>query len=93
MDDKFHELIDTLFIEYSKNDWLNIIKIIKKHIRDGESDVKTFKKYLKDIGMTEDSIERECITRMKLRGLISREDAYKRIIEMDKLHTKTLHSQ
>ena len=93
MDDKFEELMHTIFLDYTKEDWLKIVKLIKKRIRVSERDVNEFRESLEKEGLTEQSIERECIWRMWLRGLLPREEARKRIIELDSLHTKSTSSQ
>lgn len=89
MDDKFHQLMDAIILEYTKDDWLTIIKLLKKHIQRGEKDIIVFRKSLETNGVSCDFIERECAWRMWLNGLIPREEAKKRMLAIDERLQRT----
>jgi hypothetical protein len=79
MGDKVSELANEILMEYTKDDWVKIIDCINNYIRDSERDVKRFKRRLKQQGASEYMAERECIWRSALLGLITREEAKRRM--------------
>lgn len=79
MDDKLEPLFDKIVTEYTKDEWVELIKRIENYIHFCEKDMKRFKKTLRQQGASEISIERECIWRSALNGFITREDAKQRM--------------
>lgn len=79
MEDKLEPLFDKIVTEYTKDEWVELIKRIENYVQFCEKDMKKFKKTLSQQGVPETFIQRECIWRSALNGFITIEDAKERM--------------
>ena len=79
MEDKLEPLFDTIVTQYTKCEWLELIKRIEKYIQFCERDTKRFRKNMIQRGVPLHFIERECIWRSALNGFITTEEARERM--------------
>jgi hypothetical protein len=90
-DDSRQEQLLTILSSYSEDELHGILTFMKTYVAKHSStaksfrqDMNIFRKMLEDNNVPVRCIERECIWRMKLLGLITKEEAHEQIDAIDR---------
>ena len=78
-------LVDEIIRTHTKDELKTAIKTMKKSIRDREMLFLDFKKVITTSGMSDEMIKHQCLVKMALLGLISREYATQQMIDLEKV--------
>jgi hypothetical protein len=79
------ESLDEIIRTHTKDELNLIIKTIKNNIRDREKLFLDFKKRISDSGLSNEMIEHQCLVKMAILGLVTREYATQHMIDLEKI--------